>query len=101
MNMVDRSKPLDVLNKSLKSSVIVKLRGGREFRGVLDGYDLHMNLVLSTAEELGEDMSVTNVMGEILVRGDNVVYISPTELKEQEASKGEAKTKVHGEKETW
>ncbi|KAF5433024.1 small ribonucleoprotein [Candidatus Methanophagaceae archaeon] len=101
MNMVDRSKPLDVLNKSLKSSVIVKLRGGREFRGVLDGYDLHMNLVLSTAEELGEDMSVTNVMGEILVRGDNVVYISPTELKEQETSKGEAKTKEHGEKEPW
>ncbi|KAF5435132.1 small ribonucleoprotein [Candidatus Methanophagaceae archaeon] len=101
MNMVDRSKPLDVLNKSLKSSVIVKLRGGREFRGVLDGYDLHMNLVLSTAEELGADMSVTSVMGEILVRGDNVVYISPTELKEQETSKGEAKTKEHGEKETW
>ncbi len=97
--MVDRSKPLDVLNKSLKSPVIVKLRGGREFRGILDGYDLHMNLVLSAAEELSMDLSVTNVMGEILVRGDNVVYVSPTEQKEQ--GKGEAKTKEQGAKETW
>ncbi len=101
INMVDRSKPLDVLNKSLKSPVIVKLRGGREFRGVLDGYDLHMNLVLSVAEELNADLSVINSMGEILVRGDNVVYISPTEQKEQEKGKGEAKTKEQSEKETW
>jgi small nuclear ribonucleoprotein len=99
--MVDRSKPLDVLNKSLKSPVIVKLRGGREFRGVLDGYDLHMNLVLSVAEELNADLSVINSMGEILVRGDNVVYISPTEQKEPEKGKGEPKSKEQSEKETW
>ena len=101
INMVDRSKPLDVLNKSLKSPVIVKLRGGREFRGVLDGYDLHMNLVLSVAEELSADLSVMNSMGEILVRGDNVVYISPTEQKEPEKGKGEPKSKEQSEKETW
>ena len=101
INMVDRSKPLDVLNKSLKSPVIVKLRGGREFRGVLDGYDLHMNLVLSVAEELNADLSVINSMGEILVRGDNVVYISPTEQKEPEKGKGEPKSKEQSEKETW
>lgn len=101
INMGDRSKPLDVLNKSLKSPVIVKLRGGREFRGVLDGYDLHMNLVLSVAEELNADLSVMNSMGEILVRGDNVVYISPTEQKEPEKGKGEAKSKEQSEKETW
>ncbi|MFZ2070786.1 MAG: LSM domain-containing protein [Halobacteriota archaeon] len=99
--MVDRPKPSDVLSKSLKSPVIVKLRGGREFRGVLDGYDLHMNLVLSEAEELDADSSVKNVMGEILVRGDNVVYLSPTEPKGEEKSKSEAKSKEPGEKATW
>lgn len=107
--MVDRLKPLDILNKSLKSPVIVKIRGGREFRGVLDGYDLHMNLVLRDAEELGSDASVKNIMGEILVRGDNVVYVSPTVQKETEKDRGKGKgkgkgsseAKETGEKGTW
>ncbi len=107
--MVDRLKPLDILNKSLKSPVIVKIRGGREFRGVLDGYDLHMNLVLRDAEELDSDTSVKSIMGEILVRGDNVVYVSPTVQKETEKDKGEEKgkgkgrseAKETGEKGTW
>lgn len=101
--MVDKLKPLDVLNKSLKSPVIVKIRGGREFRGVLDGYDLHMNLVLSGVEELNKDTSVKNLMGEILLRGDNVVYISPTVQKETEKGegKGKGKGKESERKETW
>ncbi|MBC8520600.1 MAG: RNA-binding protein [Candidatus Syntrophoarchaeum sp.] len=101
--MVDKLKPLDVLNKSLKSPVIVKIRGGREFRGVLDGYDLHMNLVLSGVEELNKDTSVKNLMGEILLRGDNVVYISPTVQKETEKGegKGKGKGKEPERKETW
>jgi len=109
MDMVDKLKPLDVLNKSLKSPVIVKIRGGREFRGVLDGYDLHMNLVLSGVEELNKDTSVKNLMGEILLRGDNVVYISPTVQKETEKGEGKGKGKGGGKgkgkesekKETW
>ncbi|RLG34213.1 hypothetical protein DRN97_03070 [Methanosarcinales archaeon] len=107
--MVDKLKPLDILNKSLKSPVIVKIRGGREFRGVLDGYDMHMNLVLSDAEELDKDTSVKNFIGEILLRGDNVVYVSPTPQKETEKRRdkgkskgsGEGKEKESGEKETW
>lgn len=107
MDMVDKLKPLDVLNKSLKSPVIVKIRGGREFRGVLDGYDLHMNLVLSGVEELNKDTSVKNLLGEILLRGDNVVYISPTVQKETEKGEGKGKGKGRGKgkeserKETW
>jgi small nuclear ribonucleoprotein len=68
-------KPLDVLNKALNSPVIVRLKGGREFRGILQGYDIHMNLVLNDAEELKEDG--VRKLGTIIVRGDNVVYISP------------------------
>ncbi|MBA7535082.1 hypothetical protein ES705_27332 [subsurface metagenome] len=83
----------------------MKIRGGREFRGVLDGYDLHMNLVLSGVEELNKDTSVKNLMGEILLRGDNVVYISPTVQKETEKGEGKGKGKGKGKeserKETW
>jgi len=39
-------RPLDILNESLNGPVIVKLKDGRVFRGELQGYDIHMNLVL-------------------------------------------------------
>jgi len=69
-------KPLHVLNSSISKRVIVALRGGREYRGTLDGYDQHLNLVLKGTEEylhheLQRKLEVT------IVRGDNVIYISP------------------------
>jgi small nuclear ribonucleoprotein len=101
MDMVNKPKPLDLLNTSLKSSVIVRIRGGREFRGTLEGYDLHMNLVLSDAEELSSDASVKSFVGEILMRGDNVVYISPTVRRDTEEEERGVKGKEAGEKEQW
>lgn len=70
-------RPLDVLNRSLKSPVIVRLKGGREFRGTLDGYDIHMNLVLLNAEEIQEGEIIRKV-GSVIIRGDTVVFISPS-----------------------
>ena len=69
-------KPLNVLNNAMGSRVVVELRGQMEYRGVLDGYDPHMNLVLKNAEEIvdGEIVSKADMT---IVRGDNVIYISP------------------------
>ena len=69
-------KPLNALNQAISSRVIVELKAGREFRGTLDGYDVHMNLVLKDAEEIvgGEIVSKVDIT---IVRGDNVIYISP------------------------
>jgi small nuclear ribonucleoprotein (snRNP)-like protein len=69
-------RPLDILNESLETPVIVRLKGGRDFRGELQGYDVHLNLVLDKAEEL-KDGEAIRKFGTIVVRGDNVVYISP------------------------
>ncbi len=69
-------RPLDILNESLNGPVIVKLKDGRVFRGELQGYDIHMNLVLDKTEEVAEG-AVARKMGTVIVRGDNVVYISP------------------------
>jgi small nuclear ribonucleoprotein len=69
-------KPLDVLQQSLHKRVLVEMKGGHAIRGVLDGYDQHLNLVLSSAEEVGKDNS-TPRSGATLVRGDSIVFISP------------------------
>ena len=70
------NRPLDILNDALNTSVIVRLKGAREFRGVLQGYDVHMNLVLDEAEELKDGETIRKI-GAVVIRGDNVVYVSP------------------------
>ena len=69
-------KPLNVLNQAVGSNVMVVLKGGREYRGILDGYDPHMNLVLRNAEER-LDGQPTRSLSVVIVRGDNVIYIPP------------------------
>ncbi len=69
-------KPLAVLNKAINQQVIVELKGKRGYRGMLDGYDPHMNLVLRNVEEVHDNQVIRKVETTI-VRGDNVIYISP------------------------
>ncbi|HVL86858.1 MAG TPA: LSM domain-containing protein [Candidatus Thermoplasmatota archaeon] len=76
-----RKRPLDVLNATLNARVIVQVRGQKEYRGVLDGYDHpHMNLVLKNAEEVqhaGTPEETTQRHDLIILRGDNIIFISP------------------------
>jgi len=73
------NRPLDVLNKSLQTPVIVRIKGGREFRGILNGYDIHMNLVLQNAEEI-QDGEIVRKLGSVVIRGDTVVFVSPSQI---------------------
>jgi small nuclear ribonucleoprotein len=65
-----------MLEDSLNKMVLVRLRGGRSLRGKLHGFDQHMNLVLEDAEDISNSES-TEKLGVIVVRGDNVIIISP------------------------
>lgn len=73
---MNQQRPPDLLQRSLDSNVLVKLKGGREIRGKLRGFDMHMNLVLEEAEEIVDDNN-SKKLGAIVVRGDNVIMISP------------------------
>ncbi len=54
----------------------LKLKGGREIKGILKSYDIHMNLILQEAEEIQKDGN-TRKLGTLIIRGDNVIMISP------------------------
>jgi len=57
-----------IFEESLNKVCLVQLKGGRSVRGKLYSFDQHMNLVLD---------EVVKKLGTIIVRGDNVVLVSP------------------------
>ncbi|MCL5011550.1 MAG: small nuclear ribonucleoprotein [Candidatus Marsarchaeota archaeon] len=69
-------RPFDVLNGALNKNVLVKLKGDVEVRGVLMSFDVHMNLVLDSSEEL-KNGELKRKLGTVLLRGDTVVFVSP------------------------
>lgn len=69
-------KPRDMLELSLGRYVIVRLKGGRYVRGILQSYDSHLNLHLANAEETGlNPQQQPKQLGRIVIRGDNVVFL--------------------------
>ena len=65
-----------VLDESINKNVLIKLKGGKTITGLLQGFDQHMNLLLDQSEEIPLE-GESNSLGSIVVRGDNVVMISP------------------------
>jgi small nuclear ribonucleoprotein len=65
-----------ILEESLGKIVLVRLRGGKNLRGKLKGFDQHLNLVLDEAEDTTDSANLKK-LGTIIVRGDNVIIISP------------------------
>ena len=73
---MNKDRPMDLLSMSLNGMILVKLKGGRQLRGKLKNFDPHLNLTLEDAEEIIEDGD-NNLLGTIILRGDNVISISP------------------------
>ena len=67
-------RPLDVLGSSIEKKIIVKIKTGEDVIGVLKAFDSHINVWLDDAKIEGEKEVK---LGKVLVRGDNIVYISP------------------------
>jgi len=65
-----------VLDESINKVVLIKLKGEKTIRGNLHGFDQHMNLLLDQSEEILSEGD-PKTLGTIVVRGDNVIMISP------------------------
>ncbi|MCE4609810.1 MAG: RNA-binding protein [Desulfurococcales archaeon] len=66
-----------VLQEFLDQEVLIKLKGGRMLAGTLEAYDGHLNILLKNAREVSSEPNKTRNLGTVLVRGDNVIVVSP------------------------
>lgn len=78
---VNAGRPMELLQSSIGSQVLVELKGKKKIKGKLRGYDQHLNLILEDAEEISinpeSGEQVIEVVKTVIVRGDNVVIVSP------------------------
>lgn len=73
---MEQSRPLDALNKSRNKRVIVELKNHKTYIGLLNAFDIHINVVLDNAEEYIEG-EMKRKLDVVFIRGDTITLISP------------------------
>lgn len=56
------------------NAILVRLKWGQEYKGLLQAVDSYMNLLLDDTEEFQDGVS-TGVLGEVLIRCNNVLFV--------------------------
>ena len=70
-------RPLDMLNQSKGKEILLQLKNDKQIVGTLVAFDIHINVVLDNAKEL-ENGEMKKSVGLTFVRGDTIIYISPS-----------------------
>jgi small nuclear ribonucleoprotein len=68
----------EILEINLGESIEIKIWFDRTIRGVLEGYDEHLNLYLKESEDVSDPGNVVGI-GDIVLRGDTVVMVRSLE----------------------
>ena len=76
-------RPIDYLKNSINRIILIKVKRNRLFRGVLGGFDEHLNLYLEGTSQIfeyqdeeGNIREEHEDLGSIVVRGDNVIFLN-------------------------
>ncbi len=68
-------RPLVALQKVMNKEVKIKLKNTLEYKGVLLNVDSYMNVFLDEAFEYREDGNISEKLGRIVIRGNNILYV--------------------------
>lgn len=72
-----RSKnPLSILQNAQNSIILLRLKDGTEYRGLLKEIDAYMNMILEDATEIMDGSPIAKY-NEIFIRGNNLLFIKP------------------------
>ena len=74
-----RRNPLHILQAAQNSQIIVRLKDGTEYKGLLKEIDAYMNMILEDAIEVMDGSPVAKY-NEIFIRGNNLLFIKPDQL---------------------
>jgi small nuclear ribonucleoprotein (snRNP)-like protein len=72
--MEPSKKPLNVLTRGMNGYIAIVLKNGVEYRGTMVHCDSYMNIILNGASEYNNGQLLAHY-GEVLVRGNNILYI--------------------------
>ncbi len=82
-NRPQSNRPIDYLKNSINKIILIKVKRNRLFRGVLGGFDEHLNLFLENTSQLfefqddeGNIKEEREELGSIVIRGDNVIFVN-------------------------
>ena len=81
------NRPIDYLKNSMNKIILIKVKRNRLFRGSLGGFDEHLNLYLEGTSQIfeyqdeeGNIREEHEDLGNIVVRGDNVIFVNLANL---------------------
>ncbi|KAJ2704264.1 Bud site selection protein 6 [Coemansia sp. IMI 203386] len=87
--------PRPFLQSQIGSPVVVQLKWGQEYKGVLSSIDSYMNLQLANAEEFQDGNSTGELQGELLIRCNNVLYVREITKESDNMSADESDQQQH------
>ena len=68
--------PLTILQNAQKSKILLRLKDGTEYRGILKEIDAYMNMILEDATEIMDGSAMARY-NEIFIRGNNLLFVKP------------------------
>ena len=74
MSNIDSRNPLKILDKSINSTILIRLKDSTEYQGLLKEIDSYMNMIIEDAKEM-YDGNITAKYSEIFIRGNNILFI--------------------------
>lgn len=75
-NQQHSKNPLHILQNSQNSQILIRLKDGTEYKGLLKEIDAYMNMILEDATEIMDGSPIAKY-NEIFIRGNNLLFVKP------------------------